>query len=380
MCGTKFIGGPYVKLCEDCRKKDFERRMTEKYGSLENYYKERTRLGMQKKIERYGSIEAAYAKSTAKVLETKSHWTKEQWAKVNNKINASKQAHTKEQREETRRRRHRTIEAKYGSESDFAKINRKKFRDRVGEEAYQEALREIGNKISETQKNFSDEKKAAIKQKTQQTIDERYGSEEAFNKLLLEKRTKTNLDKYGVENVFASPEIIEKMRATRKEKYGDENYNNREKYYKTCLERYGTRGIVHQAPKYTLNGINFDSSWELAYYIWLVDQGKNFKFHSKSISYFDDKGKEHTYYPDFEVDGQLIEIKGDHLYRNGYLTSPSGRLIFYAKTKCYNDNNVKILTWKDIEPIVKYVVDKYGEHYLETFRVKKDDSLETSTN
>lgn len=49
----------------------------------------------------------------------------------------------------------------------------------------------------------------------------------------------TNLEKYGCENPFGSPEIREKSKLTRLKKYGDVNYNNREKSKKTCLDKYG---------------------------------------------------------------------------------------------------------------------------------------------
>lgn len=56
-------------------------------------------------------------------------------------------------------------------------------------------------------------------------------------KKIIQKRKQTNLEKYGDENytLYGS----NKFKQTLKEKYGNEYYNNREKYKKTCLERYG---------------------------------------------------------------------------------------------------------------------------------------------
>ncbi len=59
------------------------------------------------------------------------------------------------------------------------------------------------------------------------------------NKCAIIKNKKTNLVKYGVENVFQSEEIKNKSKNTCKEKYGDPNYKNFEKSKKTCKEKYG---------------------------------------------------------------------------------------------------------------------------------------------
>lgn len=57
------------------------------------------------------------------------------------------------------------------------------------------------------------------------------------------KIKKTNLEKYGVENVFKNEKVKEKIKQTNLEKYGVENPNQnkdiKEKIKITCLERYG---------------------------------------------------------------------------------------------------------------------------------------------
>jgi len=54
-----------------------------------------------------------------------------------------------------------------------------------------------------------------------------------------DKIIKTNLDRYGVENSFASSEIIQKIKNTNIEKYGVEWYTqteeSKERYKQTCL-------------------------------------------------------------------------------------------------------------------------------------------------
>ena len=97
-----------------------------------------------------------------------------------------------------------------------------------------------GNKKSKTLgynttcKNHSPNQVKSKLEKFSQTINERTNED---RKKIIEKRKQTNLEKYGDENytLFGS----DKFKQTLKEKYGNEHFNNREKYKKTCLNRYG---------------------------------------------------------------------------------------------------------------------------------------------
>lgn len=90
----------------------------------------------------------------------------------------------------------------------------------------------------------------------------------------------------------------------------------------TCNEKYGP-GIdwpmqseeYHGKTKstYYKDDLRFDSSWELAFYIYHVDKEIPIKRLPKSFHYIDKFGKPHSYFPDFEVDGKFLEIKGKHL-------------------------------------------------------------------
>lgn len=63
-----------------------------------------------------------------------------------------------------------------------------------------------------------------------------YGDENYNNK---EKFRQTCLERYGVENVFQSEDTKKKCEQTKLEKYGDAHFINLEKAKQTCLERYG---------------------------------------------------------------------------------------------------------------------------------------------
>jgi hypothetical protein len=78
-----------------------------------------------------------------------------------------------------------------------------------------------------------------VKNKTQNTVNKRYGGFTLQSNELKEKVRKTNLKRYGVENVYQSNKIKKKIKLRKKERYGDENFNNSKKYKNTCLKKYG---------------------------------------------------------------------------------------------------------------------------------------------
>lgn len=63
--------------------------------------------------------------------------------------------------------------------------------------------------------------------------------------------------------------------------------------------------------KYVYNGICFDSFIEIAFYVYCCNRGHKVIVHPCSFDY-EFEGKTHKYIPDFLVDNQLIEIKGNN--------------------------------------------------------------------
>lgn len=94
-------------------------------------------------------------------------------------------------------------------------------------------------------KNFGEAGRAAeaITNKKKETIKARYGSLEAFEQKKQEKIQQTNLEKYGVTNVYAAESIKEKIRQTNLTRLGVEIPTKseviKEKIRKTNQERYG---------------------------------------------------------------------------------------------------------------------------------------------
>ena len=225
----------------------------------------------------------------------------------------------------------------------------------------------------------------ATKQKAKETCLARYGYENSSLVPEFKQRRKdTSMAKYGVECTLNSPEIRAKANSTLIKKYGTADLavimqlpEVINKKHQTSLERYGAEHYAQtpaarrnrRATYYTETEC-FDSLPELAVYIYAIDHNKNIKRNTTGFSYEYDN-KTHHYFPDFEYEGSLLEIKGDHFFdENGVLCNPFDRTLdtFYAaKHKCMIDNNVIIWRSKDYQFAIDYFNSKYNK---EDFKIK----------
>ncbi len=218
------------------------------------------------------------------------------------------------------------------------------------------------------------------KEKIKKTCLKKYGVEYSFqsenNKT---KSKKTFIEKYGVDHPMKNQEIVDKV--TKKNKLNREAAA--EKAKQTCLAKYG---VEHQMQnidiqnsikkKYIYMGTAFDSSWELAFWIFNIDKGNNIKRCNKSFEYFYNN-KKHTYTPDFEINGKLYEIKGLQFFEikdasrrmiNPYDRSQDG--LFEAKHQCALQNNVIFIT--DCKEYIDYVNNTYTKDFLNLFYKQLD--------
>ena len=85
-----------------------------------------------------------------------------------------------------------------------------------------------------------------------------------------------------------------------------------QKYCKPRGSGGARKGAGHGKPGY-YNGFQCDSTYELAYVIWCNENGLEIERNKEYWEYFD-PGRNGTFkfYPDFIVDGKLVEIKGYH--------------------------------------------------------------------
>lgn len=236
-------------------------------------------------------------------------------------------------------------------------------------------------------------------------IKQTYGGIGFSSKQCTDKYKSTMTERYGCEYPLQSDELSSKFRATMKSLYGEEHPSNCEeirqranstyiehhgaigfasegvlkKYIDTCAEKYGI-GVdpsktfdanKNNRRKYIYNENVFDSGWELAYFTWLSDNNKDFIYHPNVKFTYYDNGKEHTYRPDFVVDGTYIEIKGRHLINSdGILIDPFTKRLLVSKSECLRRNNVVIIT--DCSVYIKYVQSKYGKRFISSCRIRRD--------
>lgn len=95
-------------------------------------------------------------------------------------------------------------------------------------------------------------------------------------------------------------------------------------------------------------GFFCSSTYELAYVIYCFDHNINIQRYSGFYEY-EYEGQKHRYYPDFIVDGTIIEIKG-------YWTEQVD-----AKTKSVSDKPIKVLYYDDLIDVFDYIKIKYGK-------------------
>lgn len=122
-----------------------------------------------------------------------------------------------------------------------------------------------------------------------------------------------------------------------------------------------SKNINHTTVRYrykygTYKGIHCDSSWELAFVIYLIDH--NIKFHrntSESFQY-EYKGKRHSFFPDFIIEDVYYEIKNYHS------DITDAKITYFPK-----DKKLIVLYYEDIVDYIKYATDTYGKAYYNMY-------------
>lgn len=307
-----------------------EETIIKKYGSLENFYKAKQNSRNENFVKKFGSVEAG--------------------------------------KQEMRNKKEQTCLEHFGVTTGF---NTKQSREKCVE-----ALR-----------------KEETKEKRKATSLERYGDEFYNNRNKLKETLKNDPS--------IQQRVVEKGQATKLERYGSKTYVNPEKAKQTCLERYGCERYVQtnefkskmsswynslteneklelkksrHSKRWKYDDIYFDSFWEVEFYVFHKDHGHHIIYEPCALEYEVD-GKLHRYYPDFEVDGELFELKSGRLLNEDKtdLKAPASEAskqnIYSAKFKCMKDNNVTLISNDEIKPFEAYIKYKYGN------TLKKQSSL-----
>lgn len=207
------------------------------------------------------------------------------------------------------------------------------------------------------------------KEKIKNVCLEKFGLPYAYSAEIKEKARQTAYKHYGVYETFLRPGFREIRKKAMLEKYGVEYYTQdpewAERSFKKFYEETGRKGT---AKGYSYDGHNFDSSWELAYYIWLRDNKRNFEVHPGKLQYKDKNNQIHNYYPDFKVDDKYIEIKGDHFFdKDG---NPKG--IYGNWEDKYNfiisHPDIIMLRERDLKEPMNYMRSNYGNNLYKECR------------
>lgn len=299
-----------------------------------------------------------------------------------------KSKRTEEDKEKTLEKRKQTNLKKYGVENLFKDVERiKQFRkEKLGVE-----------NVSQLE---------SVKEKKKQNSLKKFGTENPTQSEIVKNKIKcTNLKKYGTESALASEAIKEKIKQTNRTKYGYDYHTQTPEFkahlkaiwqdkkkrqelskkvsktwsQKSAEELRRIRAKAYKAYEY--QDEIFDSSWELAVWIWANETGKNIKHEPTCIEYEYDSIK-HKYFPDFEIDGKLIEVKGDHFFNEkGEMICPFDS----TKNGIYEAKHLEALKcgvefWRDneIRPILNWVEQKYTEDFLRIFETNLDFPFEES--
>lgn len=196
-----------------------------------------------------------------------------------------------------------------------------------------------------------------------------------------EKRRQTNLLRFGTDWALQNNDVKSKIKETNLRKYGVENVSQadcvKQKKLQKAREIYGVehalqcKAIFNKVRSvYYYNNEVFDSSWELAFYIYNIDNNKDIIHEPCSFEYVFEN-KTHFYFPDFLIDGIYYEIKGDQFFDGDKMINPFDRTkddFINAKYQCMLNNNVIVLREKDMANIINYINNKYGSKYLKSFK------------
>lgn len=377
-CGREYtIGLAKARLPLLCRACNMKSTLINNFGSIDNARAYSNTKRNQTILKNYGSIDTFYEKAHENAKKT----NLEKYG-VENPM----------QDDNIRDKACNTMEQKYGvrhySQTDEYnhRVHETSIK-RFGVEHFLQAD-SVRNKIKSTNLEKlgveNPMQNESVKQKVKETCLNKYGSTCVLSpeSSIYGDIKQSIRKKYGVDNVFQNEHIKNLIKATNLKKYGVENPSqNKELYAKarnTCKERYGTEYYIQSidnfkkfTSKFLFNGIYFDSSWELYFYIYNLMNNVPIEHESVRLEY-EFNGKKHFYYPDFKINNNLYEIKGHQFIKeNGEMYNPyddSEKDLSLAKQKCAIENNVIFITKNEINKYISYVDEHLTKDFVKLFK------------
>jgi len=146
---------------------------------------------------------------------------------------------------------------------------------------------------------------------------------------------------------------------------------NKNKNLSGVERRGGYRGNGGRGKRGWYKGYWCDSSWELAWIIYNLENSIKFERNLKGFEYVFE-GKIRKYYPDFILeDGSYVEIKG-------YITVTDVAKMLYFK------HPLTLLDEMHIKPYISYAKQKYGKKFIElydkSYKILEKDKTHESKN
>lgn len=218
-----------------------------------------------------------------------------------------------------------------------------------------------------------------VQEKQKQTCILKYGNSCALqNTIIQEKIKQTNLQRYGVQDSRKAKQKIEKTIATLKNRTPEQKAITKNKTQQTCLTKFGVINFSQtvaaqkaRKPKYCYENETFDSKTELCFWLYYKAHGLNIRRNTTIKFAYSFNDKIYYYFPDFIINDQLIEIKGDQFlksdgtWQNPYDHKSDAK--YEAKHKCAIANNVKIIYSSVCKKYINWAKTNYN---LDIYKIK----------
>lgn len=196
----------------------------------------------------------------------------------------------------------------------------------------------------------------------EQTIKQKYKENVNNPSQILSSRNKLSK---RLKQYASTQKGLEKIRKAQKLTNLSYTTERKNKIISTKLNKYGT---LNHKSLYIYDNLTFSSSWELYFYIYQKEILHNNIQKGKIFEYLIED-KVHRYECDFLVNGENIEIKGNQfLDKNGNLKQMPNKEWNRNKQECMKEHNVKIISKKEILPIIDAVNKQYTSDYVSLFR------------
>lgn len=227
-------------------------------------------------------------------------------------------------------------------------------------------------------------KSEETRKKIKETCNKNYGCDYyCQTKEFRIRYEKTSIKKYGVKNNMQCEKGKAEYCKSIKEKYGTDWYlsteDSKEKRKNTNNKKYRCNAPaqvrefrIKQQYRYMYDNISFDSSPEIALYIWLKDNNIDFEYNPNVRYEYSVNDSVKYYFPDFRIEGYYYELKGPQFIENDKWICPWDRSRDYEyeeKHKCVISNNVKIIQSKEYNIYCDYCKNKFNDsHWYRKFK------------